>query len=282
MRAVARRHVALLALILAIALVAAACGGGEEKQPAGPEAPTGTALKDLVTNGTLTVGTELPAPPFWIGNDYDSITGGFEVDLAKEIAKRLNLANVKFIEMPFAGLVAGQKCKCDIDFSQVTITEDRAKVVQFTEPYFTADQGILVRGNRTVTSMADAKKLRWGAQTNTTGLDFINKTIKPDTEAKVYNTTVDAFTALNAGQIDAVMLDTPIVLGAVKANQIKDGKVAGQFKTGEQYGAVLNKGSPNLQAFNQVITTLKSEGFISNLLKKYFGGDPAEIPVIST
>jgi len=280
MSSVGRRKGWLLVLVVLVAVVGAGCGSDE---PADTGAQSGgTEVSGLVTDGTLTVGTELPAPAFWIGEDYDSLTGGFEVDLAKEIAKRLNLANVKFIEMPFAGLVAGQKCKCDIDFSQVTITEDRAKVVQFTEPYFTADQGILVSGNRTVTSMADAKKLRWGAQTNTTGLDFINKTIKPDTEAKVYNTTVDAFTALNAGQIDAVMLDTPIVLGAVKANQIKDGKVAGQFKTGEQYGAVLNKGSPNLQAFNQVITTLKSEGFISNLLKKYFGGDPADIPLIST
>jgi polar amino acid transport system substrate-binding protein len=188
---------------------------------------------------------------------------------------------VKFVEMPFAGLVAGQKCKCDIDFSQVTITDERAKVVQFTAPYFNSDQGILAKKGTTVSSMDDAKKLRWGAQTNTTGAAYIADSIKPSSEPKIYNTTVDAFTALNAGQIDAVLLDTPIVLGAVKAGQVKDGAVVGQFKTGEQYGAVLNKDSPNLDAINKVINSLKSEGFTDQLFKKYFGADPTSIPFIS-
>ena len=273
-----RRREALLGLALAVALVAAACGGSKSAESTSTTSASG--LKDLVTAGTLTVGTELPAPPFWIGNDYDSLTGGFEVDLSKEIAKRLNLANVKFIEMPFAGLVAGQKCRCDIDFSQVTITDERAKVVSFTHPYFEANQGILVKRGTTVTSMDDAKKLRWGAQTNTTGASYIADNIKPTHEPNVYNTTVDAFAALNAGQIDAILLDTPIVIGAVKANQIKDGAVVGQFKTGEEYGAVLNKDSPNLAAINQVIDTLKSEGFMDQLFKKYFA-DPTDVPVIS-
>jgi polar amino acid transport system substrate-binding protein len=275
---IGRRRGALLGLALAVALVAAACGGSKSAESTGTTSAAG--LKDLVTAGTLTVGTELPAPPFWIGNSYDSLTGGFEVDLSKEIAKRLNLANVKFVEMPFAGLVAGQKCRCDIDFSQVTITDERAKVVSFTHPYFEANQGILVKRGTTVTSMDDAKKLRWGAQTNTTGAAYIADNIKPTHEANLYNTTVDAFTALNAGQIDAVLLDTPIVIGAVKANQIKDGAVVGQFKTGEEYGAVLNKSSPNLAAINQVIDTLKSEGFMDQLFKKYFA-DPTDVPVIS-
>jgi ABC-type amino acid transport substrate-binding protein len=270
---------ALVILVMAVALVAAGCGSDNNSQSSASTAAGG--LKDLVTSGTLTVGTELPAPPFWIGDDYDSITGGYEVDLAKQIAQRLNLANVKFVEMPFAGLVAGQKCKCDIDFSQVTITDERAKVVQFTAPYFNSDQGILAKKGTTVSSLDDAKKLRWGAQTNTTGAAYIADSIKPSSEPKIYNTTVDAFTALNAGQIDAVLLDTPIVLGAVKAGQVKDGAVVGQFKTGEQYGAVLNKDSPNLDAINKVINSLKSEGFTDQLFKKYFGADPTSIPFIS-
>jgi ABC-type amino acid transport substrate-binding protein len=268
----------LLVLAMLVALVAAGCGSDE---PTDTGAQSGGAtVSGLVTDGTLTVGTELPAPPFWIGESYDSLTGGFEVDLAKEIAKRLNLGTTKFVEMPFAGLVAGQQCACDIDFSQVTITDDRAKVVQFTEPYFDANQGILVKKGTKVGSLAEAKGLRWGAQINTTGAAYINDQIKPTSEAKIYNTTVDAFTALSAGQIDAVLLDTPIVVGAVKANQIPNGEVVGQFETGEKYGAVVNKDSKNLAAFNQVITTLKSEGFIDQLYKKYFV-DPATVPVIS-
>jgi ABC-type amino acid transport substrate-binding protein len=281
MGALTRFRGALVILVTGLSLLAAACGGGNDNSNQSSSGQQSSGLKDLVTTGTLTVGTELPAPPFWIGKDYDSIAGGYEVDLAKQIAQRLNIANVKFVEMPFAGLVAGQRCKCDIDFSQVTITPDRSKVVQFTVPYFEANQGVLAKKGTTVSSMADAKKLRWGAQTNTTGAAYIADNIKPSTEPKIYNTTTDAFTALNAGQIDAVLLDTPIVLGAVKAGQIKNGEVVGQFKTGEQYGAVLNKGSPNLAAINNVINSLKSEGFTNQLFQKYFGADPTSVPTIS-
>ena len=279
MGAEGRRKGSLLVLAMLVALVGAGCGS-DEPADTGAQSGSGTEVSGLITDGTLTVGTELPAPPFWIGDDYESLTGGFEVDLAKEIAKRLNLANVKFVEMTFAGLVAGQQCPCDINFSQVTITEDRAKVVQFTEPYFDANQGILVKKGTKVGSLQEAKGLRWGAQINTTGAAYISDKIKPSSEARIYNTTVDAFTALSAGQIDAVLLDTPIVLGAVKANQIPDGEVVGQFETGEKYGAVINKDSKNLAAFNQVITTLKSEGFIDQLYEKYFV-DPTTVPVIT-
>jgi len=280
MRAGRWRQRALVGLVLAVALVAAGCGGGDDEGSSGAQGGGETQLQDLITPGTLTVGTELPAPPFWIGDDYDSLTGGFEVDFAKEMAKRLGLNQVKFVEMPFGALVAGSKCDCDVDFSQVTITPDRDKVVDFTEPYFDANQGVLARKGITVASVDDAKKLQWGAQINTTGAAYINDKIKPSSEARIYNTTVDAFTALSAGQIDAVLLDTPIVLGAVKANQIPDGEVVGQFETGEKYGAVINKDSKNLAAFNQVITTLKSEGFIDQLYEKYFV-DPTTVPVIT-
>jgi polar amino acid transport system substrate-binding protein len=273
MKAVGPRRGALLGLVLLVALFGAGCGGGDDDgDQAGDQQGTGGAaqLENPITPGTLTVGTELPAPPFWIGDDYDSITGGFEVDLAKEIGKRLGLNNVKFVEMPFSGLVAGQQCDCDINFSQVTITEERDRVVDFTEPYFEANQGILARQGVTVTSLADAKGIRWGAQLNTTGATFIADRIQPTTEARIFDRTVDAFQALNAGQIDAILLDTPIVLGAVDNKQVRNAEVIGQFKTGEQYGAVLNRGSPNLEAFNTVIRQLKSEGFVDQLLQKYF------------
>ena len=280
MRAGRWRHRALVGLVLAVALVAAGCGGDDEGS-SGAQSGGETQLQDLITPGTLTVGTELPAPPFWIGDDYDSLTGGFEVDFAKEMAKRLGLNQVKFVEMPFGALVAGSKCDCDIDFSQVTITPDRDKVVDFTEPYFDANQGVLARKGITVASVDDAKKLQWGAQINTTGTQFLSDKIQPDKETRIFDKTVDAFAALNAGQIQAIMLDTPIVLGAVKEKQVKDAEVVGQFKTGETYGAVVNRGSKNLAAFNTAIKAMKADGFRDQLFKKYFADQAAvpEIPV---
>jgi polar amino acid transport system substrate-binding protein len=235
---------------------------------------------DPMTSGVLTIGTELPAPPFFIGDDYDSLTGGLEYDLSQDIAAKLGLSEAKIVQMPFAGLVAGQKCPCDADFSQVTITDDRAKVVDFSVPYFNADQGVMVKKGTKVATMDDAKALKWGAQVNTTGLEFLQTTVKPGTEPQTYDTTVDAFNALLAGQIDAVLLDTPIVLGAAKDNP--DFEVVAQFKTGEQYGAVLAKDSPNLDAFNAALQSLIDDGTVSELLTKYFGADPTDIPVIAT
>jgi polar amino acid transport system substrate-binding protein len=282
MRAGRWRRRALVGLVLAVALVAAGCGGNDDDNgSSGAQGGAQTQLQDLITPGTLTVGTELPAPPFWIGDDYDHLTGGFEVDFAKELAKRVGLANVKFVEMPFGALVAGSKCDCDIDFSQVTITPDRDKVVDFTEPYFDANQGVLARKGITVASVDDAKKLQWGAQINTTGTQFLTDKIQPDKETRIFDKTVDAFAALNAGQIQAIMLDTPIVLGAVKEKQVKDAEVVGQFKTGETYGAVVNRGSKNLAAFNTAIKAMKADGFRDQLFKKYFADQAAvpEIPV---
>jgi polar amino acid transport system substrate-binding protein len=281
MKPFGRRRGALLGLVLLVGLAAAGCGGGDEDTTGGAQGGSATELQGLITPGTLTVGTELPAPPFYIGEDYDSLTGGFEVDFAKELAKRLGLNQVKFVEMPFAGLVAGQQCPCDINFSQVTITEQRDRVVDFTEPYFDANQGVLARTGIKVASVEDAKKLKWGAQINTTGLRFLNERIQPDTEARVFDRTVDAFQALNAGQIEAVMLDTSIVLGAVENKQVRNAEVVGEFKTGEAYGAVVNRGSPNLEAFNRVIRSMKEDGFRDRLFQKYFAEQAAvpEIPM---
>lgn len=278
MKARGWRRGALFGLMMTFALVAAGCGGDDE-EPSGAQSGGSTELQGLITPDTLTVATELPAPPFWNGDDYDNLTGGFEVDFSKEMAKRLGINNVKFVEMPFAGLVAGQQCPCDINFSQVTITEERDRVVDFTEPYFDANQGVLARKGITVASLDDAKKLRWGAQLNTTATTFLADKIQPATEARIFDRTVDAFQALKAGQIDAVLLDTSIVLGAVDAGQVGDAEVVGQFKTGEVYGAVVNKDSKNLEAFNTAIKAMVQDGTRDKLFKQYFA-EQAQVPVI--
>ena len=98
-------------------------------------------------------------------------------------------------------------------------------------------------------------------------------------EARLFDRTVDAFAAFNAGQIDAVLLHTPTVLGAVEAKQVRNAEVVGEFKTGEAYGGVVNRDSKNLEAFNQVIRTLKSEGFRDQLFEKYCS-EQAAVPEI--
>ena len=270
----------LITIAIAGLLLASACSSDSKTTTtsSSSSSSSGTAAFTPLKAGVLTIGTELPAPPFWIGDDYSSLTGGFEYDLAQALAKELGLSKATIVEMPFAGVVAGQECPCDLDLSQVTITPERAQAVDFTTPYFDADQGVLVKKGTTVKTLDDAKKLQWGAQVTTTGLDFIDQKIKPTKQSQVYNTTVDAFNALDAGQIDAVLLDTPIVLGQAQATPQLE--VVAQFKTGDKYGGIVKKGSPNLAAINAAMAKLQSNGTLSTLLKKYFGADPADIPTI--
>lgn len=281
----------LAALTLLLALLLAACGGGGGETTAEPSAEaTGGAEPSAdasaaageeftpLADGVLTVGTELPAPPFWIGDDYAAITGGYEYDLAGEIASRLGLESVEVVEMPFTGLVAGQECPCDFALAQVTITDERAEVVDFSAPYFDANQGVLVQTGTQVGSLEEARALQWGVQLNTTGQEFLTSTVQPETEPQVYNTVVDGFTALRAGQVDAFMLDTPIVLGEA-AREDSGLEVVGQFETGEQYGAVLAKDDPNTAALDAVLAELEQDGVFDELGEEYFN-DPASVPVL--
>lgn len=129
-----------------------------------------------------------------------------------------------------------------------------------------------------VPDVATAQGLQWGVQVNTTGAAYVTDEIGPEAEPQVYSTVVDLFAALRAEQIDAVMMDTPIVLGEA-AREGSEFEVIGQFETGEQYGGVLTKDSPNTAAVSAVIDTLREEGFLEELGERYFN-NPASVPVI--
>jgi polar amino acid transport system substrate-binding protein len=209
-------------LALALTLLLAACGGGGDQRSAGAGAAPGADGFRTRTPGVLTVGTELPNPPFVLGDDLDHLKGGFEVDMVNEIAKRLGVPKVEWVGFPFTKLVAGARCPCDFAVNGVSILPDRRQRVDFSSPYFTANQGVLVRKGTTVNAMADARQLHFGVQ------------------------VVDA------------------------AHRYPGLAVAGQFKTDEQYGAVLAKGSPNTRPLSEVIDQLRDGGVLDQLFQKYF------------
>jgi polar amino acid transport system substrate-binding protein len=267
-------------ILVALALVASACAGGSEQQT--PERTQGGFTP--VEERLLTVATNLPAPGFWNGDDPSQIEGGFEYGIAQELAERLGLEDgVKVVNVSFDSLVAGQARGFDLALSQVTITDERAQVVDFTEPYFNSDQGIMVRKGTRVSDLAAAKALRWGVQASTTGQTYVEEQIQPTTEALVYSETTQAFTALQANQIDAVLLDTAIVL-AQSSQPNSPFEVVGQFRTGEAYGGVLPKGSGNKAEIDRHLQEMKEDGTLANLgdefLAPEFGGDPADVPYI--
>jgi polar amino acid transport system substrate-binding protein len=257
----------LAALLTGVALVlgAVACGGSDEDAKPQTDSPLET-----ITPGVLTVGTELPAPTFWNGADYRSVDGGFEYELAREIARRLGDLDVKVVKCPFIAINAGAPCDCDIDFSQIGITEARKRHWDFTVPYFDADFGVMVKTSANVTE-SKVRSLEYGIQAETTAFDFVEDRIRPTEPVEPYDTTVAMFDAFNTGEVDAIVFDLPILLSAMSEGQVADAKIVGQYRTGERYGGILPKGSPNTDIVNRTLREMHDDGTVERLQQDYFG-----------
>ncbi|MGH9233767.1 MAG: ABC transporter substrate-binding protein [Acidimicrobiales bacterium] len=273
-------------VLLAGALVTGltACGDDDDDDTEAGDDAAEPAAGDVsitpVTEDTLTVVTSLPAPGFWNGDDPSAITGGYEYDIAVALQERLGLSDLEVVNVSFDQLVAGQVGDFDVALSQVTITDEREQVVDFTEPYFESDQGVLVMAGTEVATVDDAKALQWGVQSGTTGADYIAQTLQPEQEAQVFQDLSAGFAALEAGQVDAFMMDTAIVLSQASESGGAE-EVVAQFKTGEQYGGILPEGSENADAINTILEELEADGSLSDFATEWLGGDPSAIPVLT-
>ena len=230
--------------------------------------------------GQLTVEVSLPAPGWWNGDTPDTIKDGYEYCMAANIAYRAGLDKVATTNVAWDALVAGQTKNFDFALSEISITDERKKVVDFSIPYFSSDIGILVNKGLKVDGPT-MKGLRIGVQTATTGADFVTGKLKPQPEVKQYPDQPSMFAGLAANQIDAAMTDTSIVLAQAKASNGSQ-VVAGQYATGETYGALYPKGSPNEDAFNKIIQSMIDDGTLKKLSAKYlseaWGSDPSTVP----
>lgn len=229
--------------------------------------------------GQLTVEVNLPAPGWWNGETADSIKDGYEYCMAANIAWRAGLETVKVVNVSWDAMVAGQTRNFDLALSQISITEARKKVVDFSIPYFNSEIGVLVRKGTKVDEKS-IKQMRFGVQQATTGADFVIKRIQP-AHLKVFPDTPTMFTALMAGQVDVALIDTAIVLAqAANSNGLLE--VVGQYSTGESYGAIYPKGSANRAALDKIIQSLIDDGTLRKLASKYlaqaWGADPTLIP----
>src|SRR5260221_1814696 len=161
--------------------------------------------------GQLTVEVNLPAPGWWNGDTPEAIKDGYEYCMAANIAWRAGFDKLAVVNVAWDALVAGQSKDFDFALSEISITEERKKVVDFSIPYFNSDIGVLVKKGTAVDGES-LKKMRVGVQQATTGADFVANKLKP-ADVKVFPDTTGMFTALMAGQVDAAMTDTAIVLG---------------------------------------------------------------------
>ena len=242
-----------------------------------------TTSAPTMTPGTLTIAFGDSAVNFAAGTVHGSTyvnPKGFEVDLSKDIAKALGL-KTKFVYAPWAKLFAPGHKSFDISFQEATITAARGKTVDFTTSYFKANQGVLIsKKAKTPHSVADLKSDQTCAQTDTTGLTWIQQKLHPTRTPLVYQSTSAAFLAVQVGRCDALILDTPIVASEKKAHPKSYGPVAAQIVTHEQYGAVLQKHSPLTKQVDSIIKKLWKNGTIAKLQKKWFNVDFAKIPTI--
>ncbi|MGA8246235.1 MAG: ABC transporter substrate-binding protein [Nocardioides sp.] len=281
-----------LGLISALALAGtmAACGSSNSSTATGGGGPakigdctvTSKANSIKVTPvkaGTLTVETTLPAQGWWNGTTPQSIKSGYEYCMAANLAHAAGLSSVTVKNVSFAQLVAGHTTDFDIALAEISITPERAKVVDFSKPYFDSNIGVLVKSTSDV-SESNIKTKKLAAYSGTTSVDFlkndmgVNPTIFPNSQT--------LYQGVISGQVDAAFLDTAIVLAEAKASK-GTLKVVGQYSTGEKYGAIYPKGSANEDALNQGISDLQSQGILDQLSKDYlgpaFGGDPSAVPV---
>jgi polar amino acid transport system substrate-binding protein len=242
-------------------------------------------FKPVVAN-TLTVVTSLPGPGFWEGSDSDptKLVSGYEYDIAKQLQQAFGLKNLIVRNVSFDAIVAGTVTKYDVALSQISITCNRAKVVKFSQPYFYSNQGILVKKgfNKPIATVDDAKKLHWGVQTSTTAIDLLDK-IQPTTKPNVYQQLADGYTALEAGQVDAFLIDTAINLGEA-ARSHGALVVPAQFSQPggpDQYGALLPKDSTNAGAVNAVFKQMRDTGQFQQLAAKDLTVDPGTLPIIN-
>jgi polar amino acid transport system substrate-binding protein len=244
---------------------------------------TGTKGETPITPavaGQLTVETNLPGPGWYNGDTPDAIQDGYEYCMAANIAYRAGLDKLKIVNVAWDALVAGQTKEFDLALSQISITDERKKVVDFSIPYFASDIGILAKKGLVVDENS-VKKMRFGVQQATTGADFVANKLKPEQPVKVFPDTPSLFTALQAGQTDVSAMDTSIVLAqAGQSNGLFE--VVGQYNTGESYGALYPKGSANEDAINKIIKSLQDDGTLNALAAKYlaaaWGADPTKVP----
>ncbi len=272
------------ALIAVLALVVAGCGA--ETGSGGTSVSCEKEDLNLVTEGVLTAGTDDPSFPPWFDFEGGPSTGtGFESAVAYAVADELGFSadEVTWVVVPFNNSFAPGEKNFDFDINQISITEEREEVVDFSDGYYDVNQALLGYSDSDIasaTTVDELKAYRLGAQVGTTSLAFINDVIDPDTEPLVYETNADAKAAFDAGQLDGLVLDLPTAF-YVSAVEIEGTAVIAQFPSGgddgEQFGMLFEEGNPLRDCVNAALANVDLAGLQQEWLSDY-----VDAPVIET
>ena len=266
----------------------AACGGDDTASSSTEGASTESDCS-TITEGTLTIGTGSPAFSPWVENDAPESGEGFEAAVGMAIAAELGYEgeSVVWVRTTFDEAIAPGEKNFDFNMQQYSITPEREETISFSDPYYSSNQAIVALADSPAegaTTVADLADVKFGAQAGTTSLTFINEIIKPTNEAFVYDDNAGAKAALEAGQIDAIVVDLPTAL-YISAVEIEGTSVVGQFPGSaggltDDFGAVFTKDSPLVACVNTALAALKESGELAKIEQTWLS-DNAGVPVIS-
>lgn len=265
-----------LIVIAASAMALTACGGGGEDPGSTnggstDDSSTGTGGSELalVEDGTLTVCSDIPYPPFEFEENGEYT--GFDMELIGAVAAGLDL-ELAISDVGFDGLQSGVVLAagdCDLGASAMTITEEREQNLDFSEPYYDSLQSLLVPDGSEISSIEDLAGKSVGVQQGTTGKTYTEENAPEDAEIRSYPSDAELFPALMSGGIDAILQDLP-----VNINHTEDGDftIVEEFETDESYGfAVKEEGSEALlEAVNTQLAELREDGTYQEIYDKYF------------
>ncbi len=267
-----------LLTIAALVLSAFAVGGCTAPATTTPPKTTETSTTPppaptykLVFPGKLTVGSDLDFPPMEQLNG--TTPEGFDVDIMKAIARELKLEINYLPPQNFDALIAlVNGGKFDVIASSMTINDDRKKLIVFSDPMFESNQSIAMKAGSTYTAPADLKGKKVGVQSGTTGFDWANEFLKPAGATVVpFTKTSQAFAALEAGNVQAVVNDLPITNEIVK-DASKGLVIVKQIPTGELYGLGVALDNADLAtAMNAALKTIKASGEYKTIYEKWIG-----------
>ena len=288
-----RRTTLAIVSVLALGLaLLAGCGGKKSSSSTGEgDTEGGTANAAACTPskmqtpsaGTLTIATDKPAYPPYFEEDEPANGEGFESAVGYAIGKQLGYpkAKVKWTVEPFDSSYAPGPKSFDFDLNEISITPVREKAVDFSAPYYSANQAVVaLEGSEAAKakSLADLKGTKIGVQINTTSLSAVDEEIEPSSKPEVFNSSGDVVTALKNGQVEAVVVDLPTAL-YLTAAQVENATIVGQFgkAEGEEWGAVLSKGSPVTACVSGAIEALDESGELEKITQRWMS-QAAEAP----
>lgn len=262
-------------LVGAVALVAAGCGSsGSSSSSSGSETTaesTGGGGEEATAGGEpLKVGSDIPYPPFEQGKPGKYT--GFDIQLMEAIAEKMG-RTAEFEDTSFETIFrdVGQG-KFEAVISAATITPEREKAVDFSNPYYNSEQAVLVKEGSGIKKLEELEGKTVAVQQGTTGQELAKEKIG-GAEIRPFPEGPDAVNALKAGTVEAVIIDAPVAQNAVE----KSGgvEIAEKVPTEEQYGIAVGQGETELlDEINSGLTEVEKDGTYTKIYEKWFHLEP--------